>query len=147
MSLSRHHRENRIPAVEINVVPLVDVALVLLIIFMVTATFVKSQAMNVNLPSASSDAVPQTDAHEITIIVDQKGAIDVNGTEMTDDAAEMWFRREADLHGTSTRVTVYGDGLAPYARVIRVISLAEEAGFSKVLAATQPESSGQHGTH
>ena len=54
MSLSRSRRIDSPPKVEINIVPLVDVALVLLIIFMVTATFVKTSALQLRLPPAPS---------------------------------------------------------------------------------------------
>jgi biopolymer transport protein ExbD len=136
---SRGHNPNRAPHVEINVVPLVDVALVLLIIFMVTATFVKSRALDVDLPSASAKALPQTDPREIVLEVDKTGGAAVNGTHMSDIAIGQWLGNEAAAHGIHTRVVVYGDGRAPYERVIRVLSLAQAAGFTKVMEATRSE--------
>src|SRR5438105_364407 len=67
------------PIAAINVIPLVDVVLVLLIIFMVTTVFTKDSSMKLDLPEASKANVPQQNPEEINVVVDQAEHILVQG--------------------------------------------------------------------
>jgi biopolymer transport protein ExbD len=123
---------------EINITPLTDVMLVLLIIFMVTATFFVSEpAMQVELPPAvTSELVPKEDG-EITVIVKQDGTMTVNEKltskrELTNDLLEAARNTDA----SKKVVVVRGDREAAYGRVIWIMDAARLVGLRNVSLAT-----------
>ena len=133
--LRPHKRE--IAKAEINMVPLVDVALVLLIIFMITATFVNTTAMNINLPAASKQlANVQTD---VDIVVDKKGDVVVNGALVTDVALRGILKRIASAGNPNTKVTIEGDKDVSYGKVVHIMSISNQAGLTHIVVATTPE--------
>ena len=138
MSLSRSHKPTNGPKVEINVVPLVDVSLVLLIIFMVTATFMKSAGMHIQLPTSSTAQAGQQ-AHEIVIGVDAHDSLLWQGSVVSADQLAQELRKEAASSGTGSRIVVQGDERASHGRVVRAMTLAQEAGFSKLVIATRKD--------
>jgi biopolymer transport protein TolR len=123
------------PLSEINVTPLVDVMLVLLIIFMVTAPLMTS-SVNVNLPKA--DATPtETDSKPLNISVDAQGNIFLQDQPVSLD----------DLVGKLTaiaptardqRIFVRGDQANAYGRIIQVLGVIIQGGFTKVALLTDP---------
>ena len=136
MSLSRSHKPTNGPKVEINVVPLVDVSLVLLIIFMVTATFMKSAGMHIQLPTSSTaQAGPQ--AREIVIGIGADDSLLWQGSVVSADQLAGELRKEAETFGTGSRIVVQGDERASHGRVVQAMTLAQEAGFSKLVIATR----------
>lgn len=135
MSLSRTRESEPAPRVEINVVPLVDVSLVLLIIFMVTATFVKTTGMPLDLPSSSSARAMETPKRELVIGIDREGRFSWAGIPMADSKMADEMRQEAAANGTRSRVTVQGDTHAEYGRVVAAMTIAQEAGFSNLVVA------------
>ena len=136
MSLSRSHKAMNGPKVEINVVPLVDVSLVLLIIFMVTATFMKSAGMHIQLPTSSTSQVgPQV--REIVIGVDAHDSLLWQGSVVSADQLAGELQKEAESFGTGSRIVVQGDERASHGRVVQAMTLAQEAGFSKLVIATR----------
>jgi biopolymer transport protein ExbD len=121
----------------INVTPLVDITLVLLIIFMVTAKLiVNKDALTVDLPKASTGSEVQ----DILSVVLAPGDItQVNGTPIaTDEALEAQARallaKDKDL-----RAVLKADGTIPHARVMRVLDLLRRAGISKVAFGVVPD--------
>ena len=139
MSLSRSLKKPVEPKVEINIVPLVDVALVLLIIFMVTTTFEKTAGLGMQLPtSASAQQVPP-EKREIVIGIAADGAFTYKGAQINDDALAAALRSEAALQGVETRVTIQGDKRAAHGQVVRAMTLAQQAGFSKLVISTKLE--------
>jgi biopolymer transport protein ExbD len=124
---------------EINITPLTDVMLVLLIIFMVTATFFVSEpAMQVALPPAvTSELVPKENG-EITVIVKQDGEMTVNDRPTT-EAGLTNALLEAARNTASDRkvVVVRGDREAAYGRVIWIMDAARLVGLRNVSLATE----------
>jgi len=120
---------------EINMTPLVDVMLVLLIIFIITVPVMK-HAVNVNLPRASS-VREQIQPTTLRLSVDASGAYFLNGTAIADDALPAALRAEAarepqpDLH-------IQGDKAVRYERVAQALSLAQQAGLHKIGFVTEP---------
>ncbi|MHB1000334.1 MAG: ExbD/TolR family protein [Armatimonadota bacterium] len=140
MSLSRSSKNEHVPKVEINIVPLVDVALVLLIIFMVTATFIKSAGVNIQLPTSSSaQAGGQQPKKEIIIGIDKDGSLLWEGTEISDAELTSVLQDHAKKFGTDGRVTVQGDERAAHGRVVQAMSIAQQAGFSHLMIAARRE--------
>lgn len=137
MSLLRSRNSESEPRVEINVVPLVDVALVLLIIFMITTTFVKSAGMQIKLPTSSATQVSSENKREIVIGIDAAGAFVWEGSVVTPEQMESALRREASEFGMDIRVIVRGDERTSHGRVVQAMSMAQDAGFGNLVIATQ----------
>ena len=139
MSLSRSRKSESGPRVEINVVPLVDVALVLLIIFMVTATFIKSAGMTIQLPSSSAAHASPQIKRELVIGIDAKGVFLWDGTPVDDFTLAGLLEKDARECGTDSRITIRGDSRAEHGRVVRAMTMAQEAGFSRLVIAVRQE--------
>jgi biopolymer transport protein TolR len=124
------------PMAEINVTPLVDVMLVLLIIFMVTAPLITS-GVNVNLPQANANPV-NSDSTPITITVNAKDEIYLQNSkvELTNLVATL---QEIAKNNTDRRIFVRGDQSVTYGQMLQVMATITQGGFTKVaLLAQQP---------
>lgn len=139
MSLSRGRKAEHGPKVEINIVPLVDVSLVLLIIFMVTATFMKSAGMHIQLPSSSVTQASKEMKREIFIGIAADGDFYWEGKTISDTRLSSLLADEARSNGTDIRVIVQGDEHAAHGRVVRAMTMAQEAGFSRLVIAARKE--------
>lgn len=126
---------------EINVVPYIDVMLVLLIIFMATAPFV-SQGVDVELPKTSnaktmSDLAGESDSNFIIIEVDSEGnlGLSVNNDEVQRGLSleDVIVRVKAELSlKPNSPVAVGGDAATPYAEVVLLLDELSKAGIEKV---------------
>ncbi|MGQ0618790.1 MAG: protein TolR [Panacagrimonas sp.] len=125
---------------EINVVPYIDVMLVLLIIFMVTAPLM-TQGVDVELPRTEAAQMVIKD-EPLTLSVDREGAIKLNfgekpGTALADEEviqiAGAMTRNKADL-----MVLVQGDAKADYQHVAKAMTLLQTAGVKKIGFVTDP---------
>ena len=134
-------RKRRRPVSEINVVPYIDVMLVLLIIFMVTAPLI-SQGVKVDLPKASAQPIEQEEKPPIIASVDIKGDYYLNlgdNQEQAVDEEEMVALVQAQLkQSPDTPVVVKGDGQVAYNEVIQLMVLLQKAGVPSVGLMTDP---------
>ena len=124
---------------EINITPLTDVMLVLLIIFMVTATFfVTEPAMEVELPPAvSSDPIPKQDG-EITVIVNAQGQLFVNETETSaEQLTQALLEAARETESERKVVVVRGDTEAAYGQIIWIMDSARLVGLRNVSLSTR----------
>jgi biopolymer transport protein TolR len=127
------------PVSEINVVPYIDVMLVLLVIFMITAPIL-SQGITVDLPKAASEALPTEDQEPIIVSVNQKGQYFLNvsdNPEMAIEAKAIVVRVSAMLevakqNNKTIPVLVKGDQAVDYGKVVVAMSLLKQAGAEKV---------------
>jgi len=121
---------------EINVTPLVDVMLVLLIIFMVTAPMM-TQGLDVDLPETTAKALRQKEDPQV-FTVDKDGKISLNGTEIPQ---AMVTHELAKLPEEMKEQPVYlrADRNVPYGLVVTLMSDIKAAGFDKLGMITQPE--------
>ncbi len=120
---------------EINVTPLVDVMLVLLIIFMVTAPMMM-QGVNVSLPQTTSKPLPAEKEH-LTITVDRSQQIFINDYKVALEALQEKMTKI--LEGRQDhKVYLRADKNVPYGVVIRVISAVKNAGVEKLGVVTEP---------
>ncbi len=124
---------------DMNVTPLVDVVLVLLIIFMVITPMLAKQFW-VHVPAEpEEDAQPSPPSDEQTVVVtvDASGAVRINRDEVT--LAELPARLERVLAARQDR-TVFFDAAsdAPYARAVEVLDAARGGGATTIAVATQP---------
>ena len=136
MSNVRYGRRKKRLIGEINVVPYIDVMLVLLVIFMVTAPLL-STGVAVDLPGA--DAQPlEEDQEPFVLTVDKDGAYYLNDDEQPLSSADE-IQRQAMIvlkKNPRTPFMVRGDGAVAYAEVVRVMVLLQQAGVEKVGLAT-----------
>ena len=117
------------PLSEINVTPLVDVMLVLLIVFMVAAPLMTS-GINVDLPKASANPVPQ-DSEPITVSVDSQGTIYLGDTPV--ELPDLVTKLQALAQDKpDRRIFVKGDRVLNYGRVMEVVANIAQGGFTKV---------------
>jgi biopolymer transport protein ExbD len=113
----------------INVTPLVDVTLVLLIIFMVTAKLVMSQALPLDLPKAATAGETQT---IFTVTIDAKGTIQANGRTVTDDEVLSSAVRAAQREAPELRAVLSASANVSHGRVMRVLDVLRGVGVTKV---------------
>lgn len=120
---------------DINVTPMVDVMLVLLVIFMITAPLMTA-GVQVDLPKTHTAPVQGQD-EPISVSVDRRGHIFIQDTEITLDTLAPRLSAIAQ-NNRDLRVFVRGDQGISYGQVMSVIGAVHAAGFSKVALLTQP---------
>ncbi len=137
------------PIAEINVVPYIDVMLVLLVIFMITAPIL-TQGVTVDLPKAASEKLQTTDREPIIVSVNAVGDYFLNidtspENPIAPDALTVRVAAELELarqSGQTLNVLVKGDQGVPYGKVVTAMSLLKQAGAVQVgLLTDSPEGS------
>ena len=134
------------PISEINVVPYIDVMLVLLVIFMITAPML-SQGVTVDLPKAASQTLQPTDREPIIVSVNQQGTFFLNISANPADPIEsqaLIVRVAAELElakqsGQKLNVLVKGDQGVAYGKVVQAMALLKQAGAEQVGLLTDSE--------
>ena len=133
---SRNAARRRAPIAEINVTPLVDVMLVLLIIFMVTAPLLTA-GVPVVLPDSRARALPQQDK-PVELSIDRDGRLFIDKDQVGDDELAARLDRLAALPKPPA-VFLRGDRKLDYGRVMRVLGELNRAGLNKVSLITTPD--------
>ena len=125
---------------EINVVPYIDVMLVLLVIFMVTAPMLM-QGVEVNLPDAAAAPVKDQDAEPLIVSINDRGELFLNLGANEKQALELATVRQrvaAVLRRSPDKpVLVWGDEQVPYGQVVTVMTALQEAGAPSVGLVTE----------
>ena len=138
----RDRRRTHRPMSEINVTPMVDVMLVLLIIFMVTAPLL-TVGVNVDLPKTKASVISGQD-EPLTVTVDGEGRIYLQETEL--DLEALAPRLIAiTSNNPDVRIFLRCDKTIQYGRVMEVMGTVNGAGFNKVALITEPLKSGAAG--
>ncbi len=119
----------------INVAPLVDVCLVLVIIFMVTAPLLSDPALKVNLPKAKTQEGEEKD--KITVTIGAEGRYAVNEQVYGDEPAFMAAIDKALKGGAASLVVIKADSEAPYGVLTDAMQRAKEAGATGITIATE----------
>ena len=128
-------RSEREPMSEINVTPFVDVMLVLLIIFMVTAPLL-TVGVQVDLPETSADTLPE-ESEPLTLTINSKGEVFIQETKIEFDNLIKKILAVSD-NRTDTRIYVRGDKTINYGRVLEVMGKLSGSGFTKVALISEP---------
>ena len=128
-------RSLREPMSEINVTPFVDVMLVLLIIFMVTAPLL-TVGVQVDLPESAADSLAE-ESEPLTLTINAKGEIFIQETKIEFDNIIAKILAVSS-NRTDTRIYVRGDKTINYGRVLEVMRRLSGAGFSKVALISEP---------
>ena len=119
---------------EINITPLTDVFLVLLVIFIVTTSVVANQGKNIDLPGAEvSDNTPQG----VTVEVTPDGAIAVNDLPVRDE--DLYQVLSAALQTSREKIVILrGDKAVLLGRAVNILDIAQQAGAQGIALATKP---------
>ena len=139
MNLNQNRGRRQQPIAEINVVPYIDVMLVLLVIFMITAPIL-SQGITVELPKVASEQVPLADREPIIVSVNQQGQLFLNVSDnpqfpMEPNALQLRVAAELGLakqNNQKINVLVKGDAGVPYGQVVTAMGLLKNAGAGQV---------------
>jgi biopolymer transport protein ExbD len=119
---------------ELNVTPLVDVMLVLLVIFIVTAPLIVPQSMKVNLPK--TQAVAQQDqAKNAQLIVESNGNLTLQGRPVDDRELAMALKEQSST--AQYQLQVNADKAVPYGRVAEIMAIAQANGVTKLSFVSQ----------
>ena len=132
MQSTRHRRK---PMAEINVVPYIDVMLVLLVIFMVTAPLL-TPGVKVDLPQAAASAVDNPDRETLVVTVDRKGKLFLDEREISSEALQSKVAAILRVR-PQTPVLIRGDRQAAYNDVVQTMVLLQAAGAPSVGLVTQ----------
>jgi len=136
-----NRRTRRKPMAEINVVPYIDVMLVLLVIFMITAPML-TQGVDVELPSANASPIEDTQTEVLVASINEKGEyfIDFGGEQESLPLAELQNKvRKVIAQNPSLPVLVRGDRRVAYGDVIGLMVALQAAGVPNVGLVTEPE--------
>jgi biopolymer transport protein ExbD len=126
--------------VDINVTPLVDITLVLLIIFMVTASLIVSPAIKVDLPKAASGSEQTKTTLALTIQKD--GVVYLNGERSSDAAVVQYIGSELPKN-PELQAIIAADRAVPHGDVVHVIDLVKRAGVHRFAINVDPHASGK----
>ena len=128
--------EDSQPIAEINIIPFVDIILVILIIFMVTVPFIVKTGLSLDLPKAStSSTISNTTKIDITINTD--GRVFLNGTIVDLEQIEERLKNLKDIKPEETQVIISADKNVLHGKVISVINAVKSTGLRKVAIATK----------
>jgi biopolymer transport protein ExbD len=126
---------------EINITPLTDIFLVLLIIFMVTSSALVDSGgqsgVKVNLPTGGARDITATQA-DLVVAILEDGRTVVGGRVLAEDALKETFA-EAKARAPETTVIVQADQGVPHGKVVSVMELAKASGLAHLAIATKPE--------
>lgn len=146
MRSSMRHKRLKLKS-EINVVPYIDVMLVLLIIFMVTAPMM-NLGVDIQLPQTQAKSLKDK-KDPVVVSVDEAGQIylSAEGSKREPVSADDFKARITAYQKANPelQVLVAGDERANYGKVYLILPILQEAGVSKIGLMSQPESSGKHG--
>jgi biopolymer transport protein ExbD len=125
------------PLSEINIIPLVDVMLVLLILFMITAPLFTPHAIKIDLPQASSE-INVSKPNIITLSIDAKGNLFWNKEPVN----QLEFHKrltQAAQQPPTPELQLWADKITPYQKIAEVMSIAHQAGITRLGFITQPD--------
>ncbi len=123
------------PMSDINMTPLIDVMLVLLVIFMITAPLMSS-SLRLDLPRAEG-AQPSDAPQVLELAIDAQGRLFVGGSQL-DEAGLGAQVQEAARRNPATEVQLRADRSVPYGRVAELIGQVQQGGLSRIGFVTEP---------
>ncbi len=132
MNLRPHRREEP----ELNLVPMIDVVLVLLIFFMIATSLRHEAELDIRLPEASSQPMPNNVA-QLEVVIDADGRYAVNAKKLeTTTAGALKEAMQAAAAGRELPLTIRADGRTPHQAVVTVLDVAGQLGFKQLAIAT-----------
>ncbi|MYZ48126.1 protein TolR [Propylenella binzhouense] len=135
----RRVRRRHVPVAQINVTPMVDVMLVLLIIFMVAAPLL-TVGVPIDLPKTAAKPL-ESQTEPITVSIEANGKIFLQENEVTPDRLVATLQAIA-RNGTEQRIFVRGDRAADYGTIMRVMGQLNAAGYNQIGLVTVEDTDG-----
>ena len=114
---------------EINVTPLVDVMLVLLVVFILTAPLIVPQSMKVNLPKTQAVTLQEKNK-KMELVIESSGALTLDGKQVSDKELERAL--SAASSNTEAALAIQADKGVPYGRVAEIMAISQGAGVVKL---------------
>lgn len=114
---------------DINVTPFVDVVLVILVVFIVTAKLIVARGVEIDKPKAATGGEVQS---TLRVSVTEKGDLYVNGDQFTTDTAAIARIKEIAATSTKPKAIIAGSRVGPYGNVMRAIDLVQQAGVTAI---------------
>lgn len=123
---------------EINLVPMIDVMLVILIFLMITTTYSKYTELQINLPTADAEKQPQR-PNEVTVLVSEQGQYTVDRAPVAFTSVQQFAEelRRASAGRKEPIVVISADAKATHQSVVRVMEASRVAGLSQITFTTQ----------
>jgi len=137
---SNHEADDAITG--INVTPLVDITLVLLIIFMVTTKIVLNQTVPLDLPKAATGTSDLQVVFSIILAADGRALVDTKA--IPNDDAILQLARDAQTQHPELRAVIKADAAVPHGRVIHVLDLLKQAHVNKIAFGVTPVAAAPH---
>jgi len=126
------------PMADMNFIPLIDIALTLVIILMVTTVFAKQPGVTMRLPqTATRDGEPEK-RQDVKIAIGPDGKFYLDGQAMEPPAMQAQLMQVAKAD-KNTRIHIMGDREVPYARVMEAIDIVRQAGLTRLVLPTDPK--------
>jgi len=126
---SLYHDDDGGGITDINVTPFVDVVLVILVVFIVTAKLIVARGVEIDKPKAATGGEVQS---TLRISVTATGDLYVNGDQFTEDAPAIARIKQIAAASTKPKAIIAGSRVGPYANVMRAIDLAQSAGVTAI---------------
>ena len=126
--MSKISGDNEEPIADINIVPFVDIILVVLIIFMVTTPFIMKPSININLPKAGSGE--DTTPSQLTITIGTEGRLLLNG-KASDEAAITAYSKDLAAKKPDIQAIISADKEVTHGRVVGIIDAVKSGGVKK----------------
>ncbi len=126
---SLYHDDDSGGITDINVTPFVDVVLVILVVFIVTAKLIVARGVEIDKPKAATGGEVQS---TLRISVTATGDLYVNGDKFTEDAPAIARIKQIAATSTKPKAIIAGSRVGPYANVMRAIDLAQSAGVTAI---------------
>jgi biopolymer transport protein ExbD len=127
---SLYDDDDATPAItDINVTPFVDVVLVLLVVFMVTAKLIVARGVDIDKPKAATGGEVQS---TLRVSVSQDGQLYVNGDKFDDDAKAIERIKQIAATTSKPKAIIAGDRKSAYGGVMRAIDLVQQAGVTAI---------------
>jgi biopolymer transport protein ExbD len=120
---------------DINVTPFVDVVLVLLVVFMVTAKLIVARGVEIDKPKAATGGEVQS---TLRVSVDKEGQLYVNGDIFTEDAKAVARIKEIAATTDKPKALIAGSRVGAYGNVMRAIDLVQQAGITAIALENRP---------
>jgi len=129
MAFGNSSQDNGSMMSEINVTPLVDVMLVLLVVFIITAPLLAPQSLKINLPKTES-VTTDDKLQKVSLAIDAQGAVSYESSHLNDEGlAEMLKSRAVD---PDFQLQIQADEAVNYGRVAQIMAIAQKAGVGKL---------------
>ena len=129
MAFGNSSQDNGSMMSEINVTPLVDVMLVLLVVFIITAPLLVPQLLKINLPKTES-VTTDDKLQKVSLAIDAQGAVSYESSHLNDEGlAEMLKSRAVD---PDFQLQIQADEAVNYGRVAQIMAIAQKAGVGKL---------------